>query len=273
MFMFKLVMQLLEDYDAYAERFNLLYDEFVQWLRDEGFSQEQIDGLMSSLDIGEYIPSLVADATDLFEQGVLFILFLVYMLLEYNEQAEKHDVQRQVDSKIRRYIVIKIVISIFVGICVAIILVSLHVTMWMLFALLTFLLNFIPNVGCMIATILPLPVVLLDPEQEWWSIMLVFLLPATVHFFVGNFAEPVLMGKSMHISAVAVLAGLAFWGGVWGLVGAFMSVPLTVISHQWLKAVDHPIAQFLGDLTAGEFNVQNIHIGTPRTPRSYEDST
>ena len=109
------------------------------------------------------------------------------------------------------------------------------VDLFFLFALLTFLLNFIPSVGSMIAVALPMPVVILDPDQEWWSMLLALAIPSVIQLTVGNLVEPAVMGKSMSISAVAVLAALSFFGTVWGIVGAFLSVPLAVILHMWLK--------------------------------------
>jgi predicted PurR-regulated permease PerM len=38
-----------------------------------------------------------------------------------------------------------------------------------------------------------------------------------------------MQGKSMNIDAVVVLLSLAFWGALWGLPGAFLSTPLTVV--------------------------------------------
>ena len=64
------------------------------------------------------------------------------------------------------------------------------------FGLLTFLLNFIPSIGSskwhlrlsllvlycvlVIAVLLPIPIVVLDPDQQWWVIVLVIVLPMCV---------------------------------------------------------------------------------------------
>jgi AI-2 transport protein TqsA len=41
--------------------------------------------------------------------------------------------------------------------------------------------------------------------------------------------QPRLQGKSLNLSALMVMVALVFWGIVWGGVGAFMAVPLTVV--------------------------------------------
>jgi predicted PurR-regulated permease PerM len=46
---------------------------------------------------------------------------------------------------------------------------------------------------------------------------------------VGNFIYPRMQGRSLNIDPVVVLLALAFWGAIWGVAGAFLSTPLTVM--------------------------------------------
>jgi predicted PurR-regulated permease PerM len=36
-------------------------------------------------------------------------------------------------------------------------------------------------------------------------------------------------GDSLNLSAVVVLLALAIWGAIWGIAGAFLAAPLTVM--------------------------------------------
>jgi predicted PurR-regulated permease PerM len=47
---------------------------------------------------------------------------------------------------------------------------------------------------------------------------------------VGNFIYPRMQGRSLNIDPVVVLLALAFWGAIWGVAGAFLSTPLTVMT-------------------------------------------
>jgi AI-2 transport protein TqsA len=38
-----------------------------------------------------------------------------------------------------------------------------------------------------------------------------------------------MQGRSLNIDPVVVLLALAFWGAIWGVTGAFLSTPLTVM--------------------------------------------
>jgi AI-2 transport protein TqsA len=46
---------------------------------------------------------------------------------------------------------------------------------------------------------------------------------------IGNFLEPKLTGDLLNISPIVTLLSLAFWGLIWGIIGMFISVPITVI--------------------------------------------
>ena len=46
---------------------------------------------------------------------------------------------------------------------------------------------------------------------------------------IGNFVQPRMTGESLNLSAVVVLLALSIWGLIWGIVGAFLAAPLTVM--------------------------------------------
>merc|ERR1712072_1265701 len=94
------------------------------------------------------------------------------------------------------------------------------------FGLLAFLLNYIPNVGSMIAMVLPVPIILLDENLTATQAIVGLLGPAAVQGYVGNALEPALFGASLNLTALSVLLALVFFAYVWGLYGAALSVPL-----------------------------------------------
>ena len=51
-----------------------------------------------------------------------------------------------------------------------------------------------------------------------------------IFFVVGNIILPKMQGESLNLDPVVILLSLAFWGAIWGLPGAFLSSPLTVVA-------------------------------------------
>ncbi|NIP92137.1 MAG: AI-2E family transporter, partial [Akkermansiaceae bacterium] len=125
----------------------------------------------------------------------------------------------------------------------------LGVPLALAFGLLAFLLNFIPNVGSLIATILPIPVVIITPEISGASAVLAIALPAVVQFAVGSVIEPKWMGDSLGLHPVAILMGLILWGMLWGIAGMLLSTPILVVMKILFEELEG--AQPLADLMAG----------------------
>ena len=94
-------------------------------------------------------------------------------------------------------------------------------------AVLTFALNFIPSIGSIVAVIFPALVSLVQFDSVTPFLIIVFFC-GTVQFLIGNFLDPAMLGRSLNMSSFMVILSLTFWTVVWGLIGAFLSVPLTV---------------------------------------------
>ena len=138
----------------------------------------------------------------------------------------------EVDRQVRQYLLLKTAVCLGVGLLVGVIFSLLQLELAFLFGLVTFVANYVPNVGAIFATVLPLPLVLLDPSVSGAQQLLAFLLPLGAHMLVGNVLEPKLFGSSMELHPVVVLLALAFWGSLWGVSGAILSVPLTATADR-----------------------------------------
>lgn len=96
-------------------------------------------------------------------------------------------------------------------------------------AILIFFLNFIPNIGAVIATVFPAALAIIQFNTSWWPFMVITGGITLIQFIVGNFIEPKLMGDRLNLSPLVILITLAIWGALWGILGMFLSVPITVI--------------------------------------------
>lgn len=193
----------------------------------------------------QFVMWLVAALSDLF----WIMLFILYLLFEkVREPRPRHgvDLRTKIDEQIQRYIGLKTFISAIAGLAVYIVLgPMLRVQMASLFGVLSFVLNFIPNVGPLVATLLPLPILILDPELSLLTSILGLALPTVIHAIVGNVLEPKLFGNSLELHPITVLLSLAFWFALWGVPGAILSVPITAVFRIILTHVKHPYAKVI----------------------------
>ncbi|CAN0475690.1 unnamed protein product, partial [Ectocarpus sp. 8 AP-2014] len=70
-----------------------------------------------------------------------------------------------IDLQVRRYIRLKTMVGMLVATVVTTMLWVLGVQMAYVFGIITFVLNFVPNLGPMIATFLPMALVIFDPGE------------------------------------------------------------------------------------------------------------
>lgn len=163
---------------------------------------------------------------------VLTIMLCLYLLAarsgrtEYDHHRAKHavgelSIMEKIEVMNKNYVLLKTKLSALTGGLVGLILGFFAVKLWFIWAMLTFMLNFIPNVGSMIAMLLPIPIIIVDEELTMPVKIAAFFLPACVQLYVGNVLEPMVFGKSLNLTALSVLVALVLWSSVWGASSAF----------------------------------------------------
>ncbi|MCB2197485.1 MAG: AI-2E family transporter [Bacteroidetes bacterium] len=188
------------------------------------------------------LSGLFNSITDLFGDAFLIIIYTLFLLLEepffskkinaiYSRKDDQDDVEEilaKVDKSIGRYISIKTLVSILTGIASYIALLSLGVDAPIFWAFLIFILNYIPTIGSLIATTFPAIFAMLQFGELMPGVWVLIIVGA-IQLVVGNYIDPKLTGDSLNVSPLVVILGLAFWGAIWGIIGMFLSVPITVM--------------------------------------------
>ena len=151
--------------------------------------------------------------------------WLDFLLLGKPSYADTETV-REIDLQIRTYLSLKTVISVVTGAIFSLALALFGVPMALSFGVLAFLLNFIPNIGPVIATILPLPLIILDPSGNLIWMLAAIATISAIQLISGNVIEPKMMGESSDLHPVTILVGLMFWGMMWGIIGMFLATPM-----------------------------------------------
>lgn len=223
----------------YVARFETIVSDVTQWL-GPAYSAKLKDWV-AAIDLTRQVPGLIASTQSLVFGALLVVAYVGFLLAESGHGAEKVaamfpgvDRARQattliatVSDSVQRYIWIKTIASVATAAACYVVLRLLGIDFAETWALLIFVLNYIPNIGSIIAVAFPAILALVQFETVGPFLILVTSLTA-IQLTIGSVLEPMLMGKSLNMSAFAIILGLSFWGSIWGIVGMFLSVPILV---------------------------------------------
>ena len=200
--------------------------------------------------LGTALSRTAGSVASLASQTMLVILFLAFLLLGSNNGPEADEgVFKEIKQRVRSYVTAKVLISALTGFCVFLVLLILRIDYAVAFGCFAFWLNFIPNIGSIVASLLPIPVVLLTPEIGPVRMVLALVLPGAVQLVVGNIVEPKVMGESLDMHPVTILLALMLWGTIWGIVGMILAVPITAVIKIVLERIE--VTAPIGRLLAG----------------------
>ena len=130
-------------------------------------------------------------------------------------------------NAVKQYLVIKSLTSLITGVVVTAWLFFLGVDFAVLWGSIAFFMNFVPFVGSIIAAVPVVFLAFLDAGVQ--DALLVAAGFLAINLVVGNLIEPRFMGRGLGLSTLVVFLSLLFWGWVFGPVGMFLSVPLTML--------------------------------------------
>lgn len=224
----------------YQERVDALGASARGWLEARDIDVGRIDtnevfqpGALIGF-LGKGLAGLLAALSNTF----VVMLILVFMLFEAaglpvkmraalgNSDADLSRFSKAA-TEIQKYLGMKTAISAATGLLIGGWVATLGLDFALTWGFLAFLLNFIPSIGSIIAAV---PAVLLALVQLGATkAILVAAGFVVVNVVLGNIVEPHLMGRSLGMSTLVIFLSLVFWGWLWGPVGMFLSVPLTMI--------------------------------------------
>lgn len=201
-------------------------------LQQLGISKEEVEAPLSRIPLGAVSGMLVGTTTailDLLSQALLVSVFAIFLLIAFSGGAPTPGLWGEAERQVKSFLVTKVIVSAVTGFLIGLTLNLLGVELALAFGLFAFLLNFIPTIGSVISTLLPLPILLLNPEIGWGVGVAAMVIPGTIHFTIGNVVEPLVMGDSLDLHPVAILMALMIWSVLWGVVGMLLATPITSV--------------------------------------------
>jgi AI-2 transport protein TqsA len=218
------------------DQFESVYRSASAWADRLGLPLGAEEGYARLIGFGQY---LLANAYTLFVYlafiGLLVILGLPEVpalrrkIQDEFGSSERRQVMEAVDEiagKIRSYLGVTTLTSLMTGVASALWALLVGLDLALVWGVLNFLLNYIPVVGNLIG-ILPPTLYALIQFQNWTMPLVVFAGFCVLQITISNFVYPMLQGRHLSLSPVAIVLALAFWSWVWGIAGALVAVPLT----------------------------------------------
>ncbi len=196
---------------------------------------------LSQFSLSDMITATLGAVTRFLSNFLLVLLFLLFILMGRNQLSRKligafdrrtsrqmSAILQNINQQIQRYIVAKTLISLLTAIFTTSVLLLFQVEFAIIWGVLTFLLNFIPSIGSVLAVFMPVTIAFLQFETYGITIVILVVL-SVIQLGIGTILDPRLVGERVDLSPLVILFSLIAWGWLWGIVGMFLAVPLSVI--------------------------------------------
>lgn len=176
--------------------------------------------------------------------------------LNFTTRVRIARVMRDINDRVGTYLFALVVIYSLVAVVSTIVLALLGFPNPILWGVLVGLASFVPFIGPPVAIGLVAFVALLTYDDLMRMLAAPAIL-AAIHFVESQLITPTFVSRRCALNTVAVFAGVAFLGWMWGAVGAIVAVPLlilisTVAAHlpslRWLEVLlseDRPVSERL----------------------------
>jgi predicted PurR-regulated permease PerM len=256
------VADVLAETPRFISQLNTIYQDSVSNLNlPEDFLADVNWTRQLGPKLGALSGSVAVFMGNFFGKLTLVLIFLVFMLLgkpyfKYKveaafppDRASKFaEITGSISKQIGQYLVVKVAISGTTGVLVWVALALLKVEFALTWGALAFFLNFIPNIGSILASIPPILLAIVQYYPSVWVPVFTAIVLLLIQMTMGNLIEPKIMGDSLNLSPVVILLALVFFGWMWGIVGALLSVPIAAAIKIVCENIDalKPISILMG---------------------------
>ena len=176
--------------------------------------------------------------------------------LNFHTRVRLARIMRDINGRVGSYLFGLVVVYSMVAAVSTIVLALLGFPSPLLWGVMMGLASFVPFIGPPIA-IGVIALVALLTYDDWWLMLTAPLMLAAIHFIESQLITPIFVSRRCALNTVAVFAGIALLGWMWGAIGAIVAVPLlillsTIAAHlpslRWLEVMlseDRPVSERL----------------------------
>jgi predicted PurR-regulated permease PerM len=184
----------------------------------------------------------------LLASGDLFLRKLIKVLPRLEDKKRAVEIARQVETDVSAYLATVAMINLGLGLAVALAMWLLGLPNPLLWGVMVALTNFIPYLGALTCYVV-------------FALLGFLTFPDIAHalapvgaFLLLNVLEaylvtPMILGRRLTLNPVVVFLSLTFWSWLWGIPGAILAVPITVVGKIFCDHIAPlaPLGEFLGD--------------------------
>ncbi|NLT49900.1 MAG: AI-2E family transporter [Ignavibacteria bacterium] len=236
-------------------------------IHDKILTDFSITEYLNSLDYSGFAENIFSSTVSVFSSVFLVLFFFIFVTSGYDnivfviknryevstkKKEEKkdgfvEDTFRSISNQIQTYLGTKFLVSLLTAVLSGLALWIFGVDFVFVWIVITFLFNFIPNVGSIVAVILPALMSLVQFENFGYTLLIIIVI-SVIQNIIGNVIEPKIMGNKLGLNPIVILLSLLLWGYVWGITGMFLSVPLAGILKIILAQSDSKNMKFISNL-------------------------
>ena len=202
-----------------------------------------LSSLVGNVSVPQIAGFVLSSMQGLVSGVLLMIVYFGFMLAGRMRMSRKMDhiggprsrartirtVIERIASDLETYIWVQTITGTILTVSAAAVMLAVGLNNVLFWCVFFFLLTFIPNIGVTIGSIAPALFALLQFPTVWQAIV-IFVVIQIVATVVGNMIYPRLQAETQNIDPLATILSLSFWTLLWGLAGAFLAVPLTLMT-------------------------------------------
>ncbi len=238
------------------KRFSLLLPDyigrispFLRYIGVEGFTtmDEIVEALRAS---SEEVTKNIFNALLIIFGGMSTAFFIITMaiflslegnnvekaikiLVSEEQKGQAINTWKKCRTQVTRWFLVRIISCLFVGVSSFFVFFIFEINYALIFAIIGGVFNMIPFAGAAIAALIFFAITALDSITKAIFILLAFLIIQAIE---GSVITPALSKKIMGVSPALVLISIVIGGSLWGVLGAFLAIPLMGIIFEFSKS-------------------------------------
>lgn len=134
----------------------------------------------------------------------------------------------RIAADLKTYLWVQTLTGAMLALASAVVMLAVGLDNVLFWSVVLFLLSFIPTIGVTVGSVVPALFALLQFDSFWQAIA-IFAAIQVIAFVIGNMVYPRMQADTQNIDPVTTLLALSFWTFLWGIPGAFLAVPMTLM--------------------------------------------